>query len=233
VTADTNLDFQSQLPGLDYRFQNNKLLRLALTHRSASRSHNERLEFLGDALLGAIVADALYSRFPKVSEGDLTRFRAELVREETLASLARVLNIGDLLQLGPGELKSGGYRRDSILADAFEALIAAIFLDGGFDACRTAILPLLDERMQKLATQGSHKDSKTQLQEIVQAQGHELPSYTLLDTVGDDHQKTFFARCTLANLAMTFVGEGGSRRAAEMHAAQLVLEYMKQNRISE
>lgn len=216
------------LAALPYRFQRPELLHTALTHRSASHVHNERLEFLGDALLGAVVAQALYQRFPRASEGELTRLRAALVREETLAAVARTLCLGDALSLGPGELKSGGYRRDSTLADALEALIGAIYLDGGFESCRAAVLQLIHEPLQRLDAQDPHKDPKTLLQEFVQARGLPLPAYQLLDAQGQDHQKTFFSRCTLSEPPLEATGRGPSRRAAEACAAQALLDRLRE-----
>lgn len=212
------------LPGLAYRFADPALLETALTHRSAGHHNNERLEFLGDAVLGLVVAEALHARFPRASEGDLTRLRAALVREETLAAIARDLALGDSLHLGQGELRSGGHRRESILADAFEAVVAAIYLDGGLDACRAALMPLLEARIATLGDAAANKDPKTRLQEWLQGRGLGLPAYTLIETAGDDHRKTFFVRCSADALGLACVGEGGSRRAAEAHAASLVLE---------
>lgn len=210
------------LRGLAHRFADPSLLESALTHRSAARANNERLEFLGDAVLSALVSRALYERFPKASEGALTRLRAELVREATLAAVAREIELGDSMRLGQGELRSGGFRRDSILADAFEAVIGAVYLDGGWEACERAILPLLERRIAAL-DEKPPKDPKTELQELLQGRGLPLPRYEVAGTAGDDHRKTFFARCVIAELGVETTGEGGSRRAAETHAAQLAL----------
>lgn len=212
------------LPGLAHRFADPALLDTALTHRSAGHRNNERLEFLGDAVLGLLVAEALHARHPRASEGDLTRLRAALVREETLAAIARELALGDALRLGPGELRSGGHRRESILADAFEAVVAAVYLDGGLDACRGAVMPLLQARIDSLGDAAATKDPKTRLQEWLQGQGFALPAYTLVESAGDDHRKTFFVRCAADAIGIACVGEGGSRRGAEAHAASLVLE---------
>ena len=174
------------------------LLRQALTHRSAGSPHNERLEFLGDALVNQFVAEALYRYWPKADEGALTRARAELVRESALAAIARGLDLGDSLVLGPGELKTGGHRRDSILADALEALVAAIHLDAGFEACRAAVLPWFEPLIAALPPPNKvGKDAKTRLQEWVQARGKPLPQYALLEEGGDDHARTFRVGCTL------------------------------------
>lgn len=205
-------------------FRDPGLLQRALTHRSAGQHHNERLEFLGDALLGALVAEALYTRWPKAAEGELTRARAELVRESSLAALARRLELGPRLLLGPGELKSGGHRRDSILADALEAVIAAIYLDAGFDACRTAVLPWFAEAIDALPPLHKlGKDAKTRLQEWVQARQLPLPVYTGISESGEDHAKVFRVSCTLTDPVLACEGEGASRRAAEQAAAEAVL----------
>lgn len=208
-----------------HRFADAALLRQAFTHRSAGSPHNERLEFLGDALLNLIVAEQLYARWPKADEGAMTRARAELVRESTLAAIARSLDLGARLTLGPGEMKSGGHRRDSILADAVEALIAAIYLDAGFDACRTAVLGLLEPLLAGLPPLHQvGKDPKTRLQEWLQARQLPLPAYTLLSETGDEHDKTFHVACTLSEPPLAAEGEAGSRRAAEQRAAEAVLE---------
>jgi ribonuclease-3 len=219
------------LRGLSHRFADPSLLDTALTHRSAGHRNNERLEFLGDAVLGLLVAEALHARHPRASEGDLTRLRAALVREETLAAIARDLSLGDALHLGQGELRSGGHRRESILADAFEAVVAAVYLDGGLDACRAAVMPLLAARIEALGDAAATKDPKTRLQEWLQGQGFALPAYTLVETAGDDHRKTFFVRCAADAIDVACVGEGGSRRAAEAHAATLVLERIAQRAV--
>lgn len=206
-----------------HRFGDPALLAQALTHRSAGAPHNERLEFLGDALVGLIVAEALYARWPKADEGALTRARAELVRESALAQLARELDLGSRLTLGPGEMKSGGHRRDSILSDALEALVAAIYLDAGFEACRSAVLPWFERSIAELPVGKVGKDPKTRLQEWLQARQRPLPVYELLSESGDEHAKQFRMRCRLPDPALAAEGEGGSRRAAEQQAAEAVL----------
>ncbi len=207
-----------------HRFADAALLRQAFTHRSAGSPHNERLEFLGDALLNLAIAEQLYARWPKADEGAMTRARAELVRESTLAGIARRLELGALLILGPGEMKSGGHRRDSILADAVEALIAAIYLDAGFDACRHAVLALYEPLLSALPPLHQvGKDAKTRLQEWLQARQLPLPTYTLLSETGDEHDKTFHVACTLAEPPLAAEGDAGSRRAAEQRAAEAVL----------
>ena len=207
-----------------HAFADPGLLAQALTHRSAGSPHNERLEFLGDALLNLIVAEQLYARWPKADEGAMTRARAELVRESALAGVARGLDLGARLTLGPGEMKSGGHRRDSILADALEAVIAALYLDGGFDACRRAVLPWFEPLLAALPPLHQvGKDAKTRLQEWLQARQLPLPVYALLAETGDDHDKTFRVGCILADPPLASEGSGSSRRAAEQAAAEAVL----------
>ncbi|WP_455199097.1 ribonuclease III [Kaarinaea lacus] len=213
---------------LGYQFKDELLLETALTHRSKGSSNNERLEFLGDAVLGFIVAEILYSQFEKASEGKLSRFRSSLVKKDTLAELARHFSLGDYLRLGSGELKSGGYRRDSILADAMEAIIGAIYLDGGIDAARTLIRDSLEDRINNLSSTGSTtKDPKTSLQEYLQARHLELPSYEVVTTTGEDHDQNFEVSCSVAVLDTPVMGVGTSRRRAEQDAAQRVLEMLE------
>lgn len=199
------------------------LLAQALTHRSAGAPHNERLEFLGDAVLGVIVAEALYARWPKADEGSLTRARAELVRESSLAGVARRLEIGPRLVLGPGEMKSGGHRRDSILSDALEAIIGAIYLDAGFDACRRVVLPWFEEAVSAVPAGKVGKDAKTRLQEWLQGRQKPLPQYVLQQESGEEHARVFVVRCVVSDPPLAGEGEGGSRRAAEQLAAEVVL----------
>ena len=207
-----------------HAFADPGLLAQALTHRSAGAPHNERLEFLGDALVGLMVAEALYARWPKADEGALTRARAELVRESSLATIARELELGAHITLGPGEQKSGGHRRDSILSDALEALVAAIYLDGGFQACRDAVLPWFAAAIDALPPPNKlGKDAKTRLQEWLQARQLPLPVYALIAESGDEHAKLFKVSCTLAEPPTTTEGEAGSRRAAEQVAAHAAL----------
>ena len=206
-------------------FHDAALLAQALTHRSAGSPHNERLEFLGDALVNQFVAEALYLHWPKADEGALTRARAELVRESALAGLARELRLGERLVLGPGEMKTGGHRRDSILADALEALVAAIHLDAGFETCRSVVLPWFEPLIAALPSPNKvGKDAKTRLQEWLQARGKPLPHYAVLEEGGEDHARVFRASCTLADPALSTQGEGSSRRAAEQQAAEAALQ---------
>ena len=201
-----------------------ELLAQALTHRSAGAPHNERLEFLGDALVNLFAAEALYARWPRADEGALTRARAELVRESALAPIGRALELGERLTLGPGEMKSGGHRRDSILADAVEAVVAAIYLDAGFEACRAVVLPWFAAAMDALPPPHKvGKDAKTRLQEWLQGRQKPLPVYELIAESGEDHAKTFRVSCTLAAPALVTEGEGNSRRSAEQAAAEAAL----------
>ncbi|WP_425602634.1 ribonuclease III [Luteibacter flocculans] len=205
-----------------HSFRNPDLATLALTHRSVGKPNNERLEFLGDALLGATVAELLFEAHPNASEGELSRLRAQLVNGQALAVIARELELGDKLRLGPGELKSGGFRRDSILADAFEALVAAVYLDDGYDACRQLVRRLFAPRVAEIKR--SSKDAKTRLQEWLQGRGLPLPTYELIDSYGEDHAKTFDVSCSIDEPEPIRVeGRGGSRRAAEQDAAEAVL----------
>lgn len=204
-------------------FADPDLLRRALTHRSAGSNNNERLEFLGDALVSLLIAEVLHARSPRADEGMLTRARAQLVRESALATIARNLELGDRLHLGPGELKSGGFRRESILADALEAVVAAIYLDGGFETCRAVVLPWFEPLLARLEIGRIGKDPKTRLQEWLQGRQHALPEYVLVATEGDDHDKTFRVSCRLPELALESDGAGGSRRQAEQNAAAQAL----------
>jgi ribonuclease-3 len=217
------------LTKLTYRFRDPALAQLALTHRSAGKPNNERLEFLGDALLGVVVAELLYEAHPNASEGELSRLRAQLVNGQALAQIARELELGDELKLGSGELKSGGFRRDSILADAFEALMAAVYLDSDFAHCRETVRGLFAERVAAIPR--SSKDAKTRLQEWLQARGWPLPHYELKDSYGEEHAKTFDVSCAIAEpLPLSAEGRGGSRRAAEQDAAEAVLRQLQDTR---
>lgn len=212
---------------IGHAFNDPGLLQQALTHRSAGTPNNERLEFLGDSIVNMMVAQALYERWPKADEGALTRARAELVREGALAVIARELQLGERLILGPGEMKTGGNRRDSILADALEAVVAAIYLDAGFAACQTVVLPWFNASMQALPATGKpEKDPKTRLQEWLQARQKALPLYELVSESGDDHAKTFRVRCGVTDPAVSTEGEGASRRLAEQQAAAAALEQL-------
>jgi ribonuclease-3 len=208
---------------LGYRFQNEGLLELALTHRSASGGNNERLEFLGDAVLGLVMAEAVYAAHPGADEGTLSRLRARLVRRETLEELARELALGELLRLGGGELRSGGHRRGSILANALEAVFGAVFLDGGWGATREVVLKVLGPRFAALDSDEELRDPKTRLQELLQGRGHALPTYDVERVSGSGHAQHFDVVCRLATPEMEIRGEGTSRRAAEQQAAEQAL----------
>jgi len=208
---------------LGYRFSDVELLKTALTHRSAGGDNNERLEFIGDAILSLIISIEIYQRFPDADEGKLSRIRASLVKGDTLAKIARELELGGRLRLGAGELKSGGFRRESILADSLEAVFGAIYLDGGMDACRAVVVALFDQRLRSLPSATSLKDPKTQLQEYLQSRKMALPAYQVLRVEGNPPTQVFFVECSLADLGQTTVGEGGSRRKAEQDAARKAL----------
>jgi ribonuclease III len=208
---------------LGYRFSNHELLLQALTHRSAGSRHNERLEFLGDAALSLVVAEAVFQRVPEAPEGHLSRLRASLVRRSTLAAMAREAGLPERLRLGAGELKSGGFRRDSILADALEAILGAIFLDGGLDALRAAALCLYGERLEALPSHETLKDPKTLLQERLQSRGLALPVYRVESVEGEDHRQQFTVSCAVESLDARSAGSGSSRRAAEQAAAESML----------
>lgn len=212
---------------LNYKFIDPALLERALTHRSHSSKHYERLEFLGDSILNVAVSIELYNRFPDLAEGELTRLRASLVKQETLAQIARELALGDALMLGGGELKSGGFDRDSILADALEAVFGAIYLDSGIEKARPLILRLLATHFDKLNPNVIPKDAKTQLQERLQKRSLAVPMYQVLSTTGDPHNQTFVVECQIAELGLRTRGEGNTRRAAEQQAAGQALERLE------
>jgi ribonuclease-3 len=214
---------QWTLRALGYVFVDPELCELALTHRSAGSSHNERLEFLGDAVLNCAAARLLFEVHPQADEGALSRQRASLVSGETLAQIAAELGLGDCLRLGGGELKSGGFRRASILADALEAVLGAIFLDGGFGAAEAAVRRILGPRLSGLPPASELKDPKTRLQEALQARGVALPLYTLTGVAGEAHEQSFTVSCEVAALQVSSAGEGPSRRRAEQVAAERAL----------
>lgn len=208
---------------LGYTFKDQDLMVLALTHRSFAGRNNERLEFLGDAILNFVAGEALFERFPLAREGQLSRLRARLVKGETLAILARGFDLGDYLRLGSGELKSGGFRRESILADALEALIGAIYLDAGMDAARERVLAWLTNELASLTLVDTNKDPKTRLQEFLQSRACELPRYDVVDIQGDPHCRTFVVECQISLLNDKTLGQGASRRIAEQVAAAAAL----------
>lgn len=217
-------DLQALERRLGYQFRDRELLSLALRHRSVAGGNNERLEFLGDSVLNHVIAESLYRRFPRAREGQLSRLRASLVKGETLAVLGRELGLGEYMVLGPGERKSGGHRRGSILADAVEAIAGAILLDSDIESCRECLLRWFGDRLENLPPEAAEKDAKTRLQEWLQGRGKGLPDYTLLDVQGADHRQQFRVACRLADLDMTFEGQDSSRRRAEQRAAAAALE---------
>jgi len=211
---------------IGYQFNDADLIHLALTHRSAAGKHNERLEFLGDSILSFVIADDLYHRFPKVNEGDMSRMRATLVRGHTLAELGREFELGDYLKLGPGELKSGGFRRDSILADAVEAIIGAVYLDSDTGVVRRIILSWYQSRLESIQPGVSQKDPKTRLQEFLQGRRNPLPVYTVTNIKGEAHNQEFTVECEVAGVDKPVIGKGTSRRKAEQAAAETALEQL-------
>ena len=211
------------LAALRYEFRDASLLTIALTHRSAGKPNNERLEFLGDAIIGFLVAEFLHQGFPDADEGQLTRTRASLVNRETLASMARELNLGSAIALGEGEQKSGGWRRDSILANALEAVLAALYLDGGMDAARTSLRSWYGDRLVNVDPGATLKDSKTRLQEYLQQRRLPLPTYETREVEGPPHAQNFTVVCSLETPPLGLEASGNSRRHAEQEAARLVL----------
>jgi ribonuclease-3 len=219
-----SLDRLQQLLG--YQFTDPALLRQALTHRSAASVNNERLEFLGDAILGFRIAERLYQGHDDADEGSLSRMRAQLVKKETLAQVGKELNLGDWLQLGPGELRTGGHRRASTLADAVEAIIAAAYLDGGIAPANALIDRLLDSRLGMVSPQRQGKDAKTRLQEWLQARRYALPEYEVIEVTGEAHAQCFRVACLLPDLQLRGEGRGSSRRKAEQQAAEQLLSQL-------
>lgn len=212
---------------LGYDFKDLDRLELAMTHRSCGKKNNERLEFLGDSILNFIIAEELFKRFPQAREGQMSRLRALLVKGETLAEIARELGLGDYLRLGSGELKSGGFRRDSILADAVEAIIGAIYTDSEMATVRPFVLRWYAERLDKLDLNETLKDSKTRLQEFLQSRRLALPNYELLRVDGEAHDQTFYIRCHVETMAQPTDGVGSSRRQAEQEAARQALQLLQ------
>lgn len=212
----------------DYQFINESLLLLALTHRSMGVNNNERLEFLGDSILGMVISSELYKRFPKEKEGVLTRLRSSLVKGETLSEIAAELNLGEYIQLGSGELKSGGFRRASTLADAVESIIGAIYLDSckdnGIAVIEKIILKIFTSRINNCEPSGVLKDPKTRLQEFLQSKGLPVPTYSVISISGKEHQQTFKVSCSIEGFANHFNATGSSRRKAEQAAAEKALK---------
>ena len=218
------------IPKLGYNYQDESLLELALTHRSCGKRNNERLEFLGDSILNFVIAEALFNQFPQAREGEMSRLRARLVKGETLAEIARELGLGDFLRLGSGELKSGGFRRDSILADAVEAIIGSIHLDAGDAASKDFVRKLYHSRLDELDMEETLKDSKTRLQEHMQSRRQPLPAYELERVEGEAHDQTFHIRCDVALLDEPTRGVGSSRRQAEQESARAALAALGLNK---
>lgn len=219
---------KNSVTGINYRFTDPQLLSEALTHKSAGANNYERLEFLGDSVLSLVVSGRLFELRPDACEGDLSRMRARLVRGTTLTDIALGMGLGKQINLGEGELKSGGLRRASILADTLEAVFGAIFLDGGYDACRRVITELYDPLIENLPTNEELKDAKTRLQEWLQARARPLPLYTLQREEGADHAKTFFVSCEIPDDGTRFEAAGNSRRKAEQAAATLILQLLQE-----
>jgi ribonuclease-3 len=209
---------------IGHRFKDPALLAQALTHRSYGSPHNERLEFLGDGVLGCVIAEELYARFPGIAEGELSRLRASLVREAALAAVARAIGLSGFLCLGEGELSSGGADRPSILADALEATYGAVFLDGGYEAVRTSVRRTFGEALEKLDAGEPAKDAKTSLQELLQGRRQKLPEYKVIATTGAAHRQVFEVECFAAGLGLRATGSGSSRRLAEQQAAAKLLK---------
>ena len=211
---------------LGHEFNDQELLKLALTHRSKGSKNYERLEFLGDSILGFVVAEWLYREFPKLAEGNLSRMRASLVRKETLAVVARELKLGDYLFLGEGELKSGGFNRDSILSDTVESIIGAIYLDSGFANASRFIFEKFTEQFEQVHQRSIFKDAKSRLQELMQKQAMSLPVYQIIETSGAQHEQEFAIECNLPDLGIRATGTANSRRQAEQKSAQQLLEQL-------
>jgi ribonuclease-3 len=218
-----------EIPGIPYRFNDPELLALALTHRSIGRLNNERLEFLGDSVLNFVVSARLFDLNTDSSEGDLTRLRARVVRGDTLAKLAAGLKLGDHIRLGEGEQKSGGFKRDSILANALEAVFGAIYLDGGFEPCARVVRHVCDPFIARLPAADELRDPKTRLQEWLQGQGYSLPEYSVLSEEGPPHRKSFLVQCLSKEASIQVTGKSRSRRKAEQVAALMALDFIAEN----
>lgn len=208
------------LKKLEYSFNDITLLDEALTHRSYAAKNNERLEFLGDGILNFVIAHELFMLYPDVQEGDLSRLRANLVNKDSLAEIARYLDLGEVIKLGSGELKSGGFRRPSILADAVESILGAVYCDGGFDACRALIVRLYSDKLASPTDLDSLKDPKTRLQELLQSRRFALPVYQVTNITGQAHAQIFHLKCNIEEMNIEVEGEGKSRRKAEQIAAE-------------
>lgn len=217
------------LKKLEYSFSDLSLLEEALTHRSYAAKNNERLEFLGDGILNFVIADELFKLYPDVQEGDLSRLRANLVNKDSLAKIAGQLALGEVVRLGSGELKSGGFRRPSILADAVESILGAVYCDGGFESCRELIIRLYTDRLAVSIDLQSLKDAKTQLQELLQSRRYSLPDYKVTDITGHAHAQIFHVKCSIEKMKIEVSGEGKSRRKAEQIAAARAIAQVEQS----
>jgi len=224
LTADRVAKLNKLAKKLDYEYSDILHLQHALTHRSMGAMNNERLEFLGDSLVNFMIADALFHQFSRLPEGDMSRIRAHLVKGDTLAEIGREYQLSDFLVLGPGELKSGGYRRDSIIADTVEAIIASVYEDGGLNACRSLVSRLYEKRLLDLDPKKVGKDPKTRLQELLQSHNAELPVYTIISVNGAAHAQEFTVSCYVDKLNLKFEAIASSRRKAEQKAAETALE---------
>ncbi len=211
---------------IKYKFSNIDFLDLALTHRSYAKKNNERMEFLGDSILNGIISIEIYHRFPDIPEGDLSRLRASLVKGETLAKIALDFSLGDFIKLGSGELKSGGFRRSSILADTLEAIIGAVYLDSDYKTVSQFVLNLYSDYLASCIPGDNLKDPKTRLQEYLQAKGKSVPDYDVIAITGQSHQQQFSVECFIHDMDKKFNGDGTSRRKAEQHAASVALKYL-------
>ncbi len=211
---------------IHYTFQDASLMMMALTHRSFNAQHNERLEFLGDSILSFLIAQELYQRFPKIDEGDLSRLRAQLVKESSLSSIATSMGLGDFIQLGEGELKSAGWRRPSILADTLEAIIGAIYLDAGIEPAHHFVLRFFEKQLNEIDPKLIQKDAKTLLQELLQSQKSDLPIYTVVSIEGEAHSQSFTIECIIKKSNIKTQGIGQSRRIAEQEAASKAYQLM-------
>lgn len=222
-------DIEKLSKKIEYTFKNEQLLLEALTHRSVGAINNERLEFLGDSVLNFVVAEKLFASLPKASEGDLSRLRASVVKKESLVEIALFHQLGDFISLGSGELKSGGFRRESILADSVEAILGAVLRDAGFDECKQMVLRFCKSKIEQTILDGPEKDAKTRLQEYLQSRRYRLPEYNVTDIKGKAHQQTFSVECIIKELKMQTNGVGRSRRIAEQEAALKAIDSIEQS----
>ncbi len=220
-------DYSRLYKRINYQFSDEALLTVALSHRSRGASNYERLEFLGDGLLNFVIAEALFHRHPELDEGALSRLRASLVRGTTLAEIAREIQLGEYLLMGSGEFKSGGFDRDSVLADVVESVLGAAFVESGFEAAKSIILALFDQRISSLPAAASLKDAKTRLQELLQGKGHSRPDYDIIKTAGEAHCLSFTVQCVVNAYDLVTTAEASSRRKAEQMAAEIAIDSIK------